>query len=232
MAWLAAGLARTAAGGEGLALALSGLRDRRDRRGRHPARHPGRPRRGRGPDRGASGPFHRDGHAPPAGAAVRHPRTARSGRNGARVVLGRGTKRHRPAGGIPRPAWQARMPPPGATPRPPSARCAAPLTAGAASGASCWFLPPWSTWRAWPPSPVTKLRRPPPCARRAPSWAGGARRSLPPRSATPRASSPGTGASSPTPSTWSAKPPCSGTGQRPDGRLRRHRTPRRARRRP
>ena len=48
------------------------------------------------------------------------------------------------------------LPPPGATPRPPSARCAGRPTAGAASGASCRFPPPWPTWHAWPPSPVTQ----------------------------------------------------------------------------
>ena len=38
-----------------------------------------------------------------------------------------------------------------------------------------------------------------------------ARRSPPPRCATPRVSWPGSGANSPTPSTWPAKPPCNGT---------------------
>ena len=51
-------------------------------------------------------------------------------------------------------------PPPGATPRPPSARCAGRPTAGAASAASCSFRRPWPPWHAWPPSPVTRLRRP------------------------------------------------------------------------
>ena len=60
----------------------------------------------------------------------------------------------------PRPA----SPPPGATPRPLSARSAGRPTAGAASRASCSFPPPWPPWRAWPPSPVTKPRRPPPSA--------------------------------------------------------------------
>ena len=50
-------------------------------------------------------------------------------------------------------------------------------------------------------------------ARRAPSSAAAGRRPPPPRCATPRASWPGTGANSPTPSTWSARPPCSGTGR-------------------
>ena len=81
-------------------------------------------------------------------------------------------------GPLPRPV----SPPPGATPRPPSARSAGPLTAGAASGSSCSFPPPWLTWRAWPPSPVTRPRRPPPWPRRAPSSAAAARRSPPPRS--------------------------------------------------
>ena len=54
--------------------------------------------------RGASGPLHRDDHAPLGGAAVRHPGPARRGRNRGRVVLGRGTKRRGPPGGIPRPA--------------------------------------------------------------------------------------------------------------------------------
>ena len=209
---LAVELARTAAGQEGLALALTvcaiaaiagagiqpatvaALDEAADR------------------DRGASGPLRRDGHAPLAGGAVRHPGPARSGRNGARVVLGRGTKRRRPAAWNSSARWpRPASPPPGATPRPPSARSAGPPTAGAASGASCSFPPPWPTWRAWPPSPVTKPRRPPPWPRRAPSWAAAARRSPPPRCATPRASWPGTGASSPTPSTWSARPPCNGT---------------------
>ena len=102
---LAAELARTAAGQEGLALALTVSVDRRDRRSRHPGPPPWPPStRPRTVTGGASGPLHRDGHAPLAGAAVRHPGPARSGRNGARVVLGRGTKRRRPAGGIPRPA--------------------------------------------------------------------------------------------------------------------------------
>ena len=57
----------------------------------------------------------------------------------------------------PPPRWpRPASPPPGATPRPPSARCAGPPTAGAASRASCSFPPPWPPWRAWPPSPVTK----------------------------------------------------------------------------
>ena len=128
-------------------------------------------------------------------------------------MLGRGTRRRRPRWWNtpprrPRPA----SPRPGATPRPPSARSAGRPTAGAASGASCSFRPPWPPWRAWPPSPVTKPRRPPPSARHAPSSAAAARRSPPPRSATPRASWPGTGRARPTPSTWPARPPCSGTG--------------------
>ena len=113
-----------------------------------------------------------------------------------------------PAGGIRRPA--GRGPPrrrPGRHRGRRSARCAGPPTAGAASGASCSFPPPWPAWRAWPPSPVTRPRRPPPSPRRAPNSAAAARRSPPPRSATPRASWPGTGASSPPPSTWPARPP-------------------------
>ena len=64
------------------------------------------------------------------------------------------------------------------------------------------FVPPlWLIWRAWPPSPVTNPRRQPPSARHARSSTAAARRSPPPRSATPRASWPGTAVSSPTPST-------------------------------
>ena len=102
-------------------------------------------------------------------------------------------------------------PPPGATPRPPSARSAGPLTAGTASGASCSFPPSWPPWRAWPPSAVTRLRRQPLSTRQPPSSAGGARRSRPRHCATPKVSWPGTGVSSPAPSTWPARPPCSGT---------------------
>ena len=58
---------------------------------------------------------------------------------------------------------------------PPSARSAGPPTARAASASSCSFPPPWPTWRAWPPSPVTRPARPPPPARRAPRSAGTAR---------------------------------------------------------
>ena len=106
---LAVELARTAAGREGLVLALTvssiaaiagagiqpatvaALDEAADR------------------DCGASGPLRRDGHAPLAGGAVRHPGPARSGRNRARVVLGRGTKRRRPARGIPGPLAEARL---------------------------------------------------------------------------------------------------------------------------
>ncbi len=83
-------------------------------------------------------------------------------------------------------------PPPGTTPLPPPARSARQPTPGAASGSSCSFQPPWPTWRAWPPSPVTRLQRQPPSARRALRLARAAERSPPPRSATLRASWPGT----------------------------------------
>ena len=49
-------------------------------------------------------PLHRDDPAPLAGVAVRHPGPARRGRSGGRIVPGRGRKGHRPGRGSPRPA--------------------------------------------------------------------------------------------------------------------------------
>ena len=97
-------LARTAAGQEGLALALTAWSlSAISGAGIRPATVAALDEAAN-LTAGASGPLHRDDHAPLAGAAVRHPGPARRGRNRGRVVLGRGTKRRGPPGGIPRPA--------------------------------------------------------------------------------------------------------------------------------
>ena len=97
-------LARTAAGQEGLVLALTASVDVRDRRSGHPARHRGRARRGRDltaarPDRFAETAMHhwRAGLFATLGQLE-------AAETGGRAVLGRGTRRRRPAGGIPRSA--------------------------------------------------------------------------------------------------------------------------------
>ena len=180
----ARGRARPDGGGPGRARPRADhLGDVRDRRSGHPARHHGRARRGRDRASGASGPLRRDDHAPmprpgcsPPWASSTRPKP-RSDCAGPRDEAAPSGWWNPPAR-WPRPA----SPPPGATPRPPSARCAGPPTAGAASGSSCSFPPTWPPWRAWPPSPVTRLRRPPPSARHVPSSAAAARRSPPPRS--------------------------------------------------
>ena len=101
---LAIELARTAAGQEGLALALtSSAMSAIAGAGIQPATVAALDEAAN-VHSGASGPLHRDDHAPVAGGPVRHPGPARRGRNGGRIVLGRGTKRRRPAGGIRRPA--------------------------------------------------------------------------------------------------------------------------------
>ena len=101
---LAIELARTAAGQEGLALALTmwsmsaiagaGIQPATvaalDEAANVLAAHP---------DRFTETIMHQL-----SGGAVRHPGPARSGRNRGRIVLGRGTRRRRPAGGIRRPA--------------------------------------------------------------------------------------------------------------------------------